>query len=186
MRQKHKGRKPRVVIDTSVLVAGISSFREPFQPGRNASADVLQRWVDKEHFTSLVTEEIFDEYKAVLKRLRVRSNLIGRIVNLIRERAEEVIVRTSLEISPDPKDDPFCICAELGGADFIITLNPRDFPADRVDAVVTSPDRFLAGRSSPPSPAVKLQSGGHVPTPATRCRQLAVVSGKLCGIAELP
>ena len=53
-----------------------------------------------------------DEYKEVLKRLRVRSGLIGRVVNLIRERAEEVKVRPSIEIQPDPKDDPFCLCAE--------------------------------------------------------------------------
>jgi hypothetical protein len=34
-----------------------------------------------------------EEYKEVLKRLRVRPNLIGKVVNLIRERAEEVKVR---------------------------------------------------------------------------------------------
>jgi len=54
-----------------------------------------------------VTEDILDEYKEVLKRLRVRSTLIGAVINLIRERAEPVNVRAALEISPDPKDDPF-------------------------------------------------------------------------------
>jgi hypothetical protein len=39
--RKVKSRKPRVVVDTSVLVAGISGFREPFVQGCNASADVL-------------------------------------------------------------------------------------------------------------------------------------------------
>ena len=87
---------------------------------------------------------ILDEYKEVLERLRVRSYLIGRIVNLIRERAEEVKTRRSIEISPDPKNDPFCLCSEQGKADFIVTLNPKDFPEERLRAMVVSPDRFYA------------------------------------------
>ena len=105
MPQKARKRKPRAVVDTSVLVAGISGFREPFVLGRNPSADVLHRWAEKNNFVWLVTEDILDEYKEVLKRLRVRPNLIGRVINLIRERAEEVRVHPSAEISPDPKDD---------------------------------------------------------------------------------
>jgi len=41
-----------------------------------------------------------DEYQDVLKRLRVRPYGSGRIVNLIREKAEEVKVRYLAEISP--------------------------------------------------------------------------------------
>ncbi|MGH2508662.1 MAG: PIN domain-containing protein, partial [Ktedonobacteraceae bacterium] len=78
-------------------------------------------------------------YKEVLKRLGVRPNLIGKVVNLIRERAEEVKVHASAEISPDPKDDAFCICAESGKADFIVTLNLKDFPQHRLKAKVVSP-----------------------------------------------
>jgi predicted nucleic acid-binding protein len=37
-----------------------------------------------------------------------------------------VNVHASFEISPDPKDDPFCLCSEEGNADFIVTLNPKD------------------------------------------------------------
>jgi predicted nucleic acid-binding protein len=126
-------------VDTNVLVAGVSGFREPYARGRNPSADLLHDWAEKNDFTWLVTEDILDEYKEVLKRLKVRPALIGRIVNLIRERAEEVKARYATEISPDPKDDPFCVCAEQGKADFIVTLNPSDFPADRLKAAVLSP-----------------------------------------------
>jgi predicted nucleic acid-binding protein len=142
--QKARKRKPRAVVDTSVLVAGISGFREPFVPGRNPSADVLHRWAEENNFIWLVTEEIFDEYKEVLKRLRVRPNLIGKVINLIRERAEGVKVRSSAEISPDPDDNPFCLCSEQGKADFIVTLNPKDFPEDRLKANVLLPDLFPA------------------------------------------
>ncbi len=144
MPPKAKKRKPRAVVDTSVLVAGISGFREPFVPGRNPSADVLHRWAEENNFIWLVTEEIFDEYKEVLKRLRVRPNLIGKVINLIRERAEGVKVRSSAEISPDPDDNPFCLCSEQGKADFIVTLNPKDFPEDRLKANVLLPDLFPA------------------------------------------
>jgi predicted nucleic acid-binding protein len=142
--QKAKKRKPRAVVDTSVLVAGISGFREPFVSGRNPSADVLHRWAERNSFVWLITEYILEEYKEVLERLRVRPNLIGRVINLIRERAEEVKVRRSVEISPDPKDDPFCLCSEQSNANFIVTLNPKDFPGDRLKAIVIHPSHFSA------------------------------------------
>jgi predicted nucleic acid-binding protein len=142
--QKARKRKLRAVVDTSVLVAGISGFREPFVPGRNASADVLHRWAEENNFIWLVTEEIFDEYKEILKRVRVRPNLIGKVINLIRERAEGITVRSSAEISPDPDDNPFCLCSEQGKADFIVTLNPKDFPEDRLKANIVLPNLFPA------------------------------------------
>jgi len=75
------------------------------------------------------------------------SASVGRPKNLltrrqIRARAEEVKTLSSIEISPDPKDEPFCLCAEQGMADFIVTLDPKDFPADRLKAEVVSPDLF--------------------------------------------
>lgn len=136
---KARKRKPRAVVDTNVLVAGISGFREPFVAGRNSSADVLYRWVERNNFVWLITEDILEEYKGVMKRLRVRPNLIGKVVNLLGERAEEIKIHPSAEISPDPKDDPFCLCSEQGNADFIVTLNLKDFPQDRLTANVVSP-----------------------------------------------
>ena len=144
MPPKGRRRGPRVVVDTSVLVAGIAGFREPFVPGRNPSADVLQKWAERGNFIWLVTEDILDEYKEVLKRLGVRRNLIGRVISLIRERAEEIKLRSSIEISPDPGDEPFCHCSEQGKADFIVTLNPDDFPQEHLRAKVVAPRHFLA------------------------------------------
>jgi predicted nucleic acid-binding protein len=125
-----------------VLVAGISGFREPFVPGRNPSADVLHNWAERNNFIWLITEDILDEYKEVLKRLRVRPNVIGKVINLIRERAEEIKLRSASEISPDPKDDPFCLGSEQGKADFIFTLNPKDFPEDRLKSKVIRPSEL--------------------------------------------
>ena len=135
-------RKPRVVIDTSVLVAGVSGFREPFVPGRNPSADILHKWAGQNNFAWLVTEDLLDEYKEVLERLGVRPNRIGTLINLVRERAEIVKVHWTPGISPDPGDDVFCHCAECGNADFIVTLNPKDFPADRLRSKIVLPVEF--------------------------------------------
>jgi uncharacterized protein len=144
--RKAKKTRRRVVVDTSVLVAGVSGFRETYIPRKNPSADVLREWADEWTFVWLVSEEILDEYKDVLKRLRVRPYVIGRIVNLIREKAEEVNVRYLTEISPDPGDDPFCLCAEQGKADIVVTLNPKDFPQDRLQATVILPERMATFR----------------------------------------
>ncbi len=110
MPPKARKRKPRVVVDTSVLVAGISGFREPYVLGKNPSADLLHRRAERRNFIWLVTEDILDEYKEILKRLGVRSNLIGRVINLIRERAEEVVFGSLPRFLPTPKTIRFA-CA---------------------------------------------------------------------------
>jgi hypothetical protein len=65
--------------------------------------------------------------------------MIGAFINLIRERGEAVEVRAEAEISPDPRDDPFCACSETGNADIIFTLNPKDFPQSSLKAKVLAP-----------------------------------------------
>ena len=143
MRPSQKRRGRRVVVDTSVVISGISAFKGSFTPGRNPSADTLRQWVEKGKFVWLVTPEILEEYKEVAKRLNVRPSVAGRLVNLLREEAEEVTVRKSVEISPDPGDNCFCACAEETRADFLVTLNPKDFPQEKLSAKVVSPAQFL-------------------------------------------
>jgi predicted nucleic acid-binding protein len=139
LQPKPRKKKQRAVVDTNVVVAGISGFREQYIPGRIPSADLLHRWASEEHFVWLYSEDVLAEYKEVLKRLHVRSAAIGALINIIRELGEPVEVRSSAEISPDPKDDAFCLCAEAGRADIIFTLNPRDFPQSRLKAKVIQP-----------------------------------------------
>jgi len=86
-----------------------------------------------------VSDEIVVEYKQVLARLGVRRPIIGKVVNLLREEAEHVLAPVLTNISPDPSDDPFCACAECGQADFIVTLNPKDFPQQLLSAHVIKP-----------------------------------------------
>jgi uncharacterized protein len=130
---------PRGVVDTSVLVAGIAGFRRRAVTTPNPSADLLRQWLQSSTFKWLVSEEILTEYKEVLSRLSVRPHLVGNIVNLLREEAEFVDVPFTVDISPDPADNPFCACAESGNAAFIITLNPKDFPQRKLRAKVIAP-----------------------------------------------
>jgi len=126
------------VIDTSVLVAGISGFKSGRAPA-NPSAELLHDWLENATFTWLITEDIVAEYREVLRRLSVRRNLIGEVINLLREEAELVDLRAIADLSPDPADNVFCACAEQGRAAFIATLNRKDFPQKRLSAKVISP-----------------------------------------------
>ncbi len=143
MKQSQKRRARRVVVDTSVLISGMSAFKGSFTSGMYSSADMLHEWVEKGSFVWLVTPEILEEYKEVARRLRVRPNVAGRLINVLKEEAEEVAVGGTIEISPDPGDNCFCWCAQDGRADFLVTLNPRDFPQMKLRAKVVSPREFL-------------------------------------------
>ena len=126
------------MIDTSVLVAGVAGFKSR-RDLENASASLLRDWLEGGTFTWLVTEDIVSEYKGVLTRLGVRRNLVGEIINLLREEAEFVDVRAASDVSPDPNDNVFCACAEQGHAAFIATLNRKDFPQKKLVSKVISP-----------------------------------------------
>jgi hypothetical protein len=70
------------------------------------------------------------------------------LINLLREEAELIAPRIK-KISPDPADDPFCACAEHGGADFLVTLNPKDFPQAALSAKVLAPGAPLPSGKTP-------------------------------------
>ena len=126
-------------MDTSVLVAGITGLKSTEIVPKNVSAKLLRDWIEEDTFVWLLSDEILLEYKLVLGRLGVRRPLIGKIVNLLREEAEHVPTSTPPNISPDAGDDPFCACAETGRADFIVTLNSKDFPQSLLSAHVIKP-----------------------------------------------
>ena len=100
---------------------------------------MLRDWIEHNTFLWLVNEDILDEYKGVLSRRGVRPAVLASAISLIRAGAEAVPLVTNTEISPDPGDEPFCACAEAGNADFIMTLNPADFPQYKLRAHVIAP-----------------------------------------------
>ena len=143
---RRKRPRRRGVVDTSVLVAGIAGFKRDAEPA-NASAMLLRDWVENDTFTWIMTAEILEEYAAVLAALRVRPSVIGRVINLLREEAEWIEPRRTVEADPDPGDSPFWTCAESGDADFVVTLNRRDFPQTKLKARILGPaDSFPSAR----------------------------------------
>ena len=85
-----KRKRPRGVVDTSVLVAGIAGFKPPEIAPKNPSAKLFRDWIEEDTFVWLVSDEILLEYKRVMARLGVRRPVIGKVINLIREEAELV------------------------------------------------------------------------------------------------
>ena len=142
MSPKPRHRRRRGVVDTSVLVAGVAGLKDPSVP-TTTSALFLHEWIEHDTFTWLVTRDILDEYTEVLARLGVRRAVIGQIVNLLRREAEFIETPRTVEAEPDPGDAPFWACAEAGAADFIVTLNTKDFPQDRLSAKVIGPHEPL-------------------------------------------
>lgn len=152
MSPKPRKRPPRRgVVDTSVLVAGIAGFKRGVEPA-SASAMFLRDWVENDTFTWIMTAEILEEYAAVLAALRVRPSVIGRVVNLLREEAEWIEPRRTVEADPDPGDSAFWTCADAADVDFVVTLNRRDFPQARLRARVIGPADSLpsSGRRKQP------------------------------------
>lgn len=131
------------MVDTSVLVAGIAGLKPTEITPQNSSARMFRDWVENGTFIWLVTDEIILEYKTVLARLGVRRSTIGRVINLLSEEGELISISADSSISPDPGDDPFCLCSEQGAADFIVTLNPKDFPQRLLGAHVIAPEEEI-------------------------------------------
>lgn len=70
-----------------MLVAGISTFRRDRpNPDNIRSARRIRARATRATFTWLVSDEILEEYRDVLRRLRVRRATIGRVLNLLAER----------------------------------------------------------------------------------------------------
>ncbi len=81
-----------------MLVAGVAGFKS-LRAVENPSASLLPDWLEIGTFTWLGTEDIVSEYRGVLTRLGVRRNLVGEIINLLREEAEFVYVRGQSDLA---------------------------------------------------------------------------------------
>lgn len=141
-------RPPRGVVDTSVLVAGVAGFRQ--DPTRTPSAVLLRDWCESPTFVWLITDEILEEYAEVLTRLNVRG--AATIVRLIAEEAEYVQMTAPMSGLPHEPDAHFAACADSGRADFLVTLNKKHFPQDRLSARVIAPTEPLSRQPSARKP----------------------------------
>ena len=92
---------------------GIQAFFPPARKEQavsdNPSRLLLERWLDrkKRSFDLVLTEDILDEYKEVLNRLRIRAVHTGNLIASLRSGCMLVQPWCSVEISPDPADNIF-------------------------------------------------------------------------------
>lgn len=119
----------RLVIDTMAVIRGARALRQKPPAPKTPELLLILSWIEDERsFDWLFSETILEEYREVLRRLKVPRNAVGRFINLLREAGVLVEVTGRGEYSPDPKDDPFYHCAIEGDGEYIVTDNTRDFP----------------------------------------------------------
>jgi hypothetical protein len=107
----------RVVLDTNILVSALIS------PAGHPAA-IYDAWEDGK-FTLLICAEHLDELRATLQKPRIAELLkphrAGRLVNQIKELAEEISSLPRVKRSRDPTDDFLLALSEAGHADYLVT-----------------------------------------------------------------
>ena len=107
----------RVVLDTNILVSALL-----LQQGHPAA--IYRAWQEG-NFTLLTCAEQLDELRQTLRKPaiaeRIKPYKAGRLVNELRELAEDVGVLPRVQRSPDPTDDFLLAMSEAGKADYLVT-----------------------------------------------------------------
>jgi putative PIN family toxin of toxin-antitoxin system len=112
----------RLVIDTNVIV---SAALKP---------ESLQRTTFLLAVTKparlYVSQPIMEEYADVLSRpeLRIRKGVRLQLLQLIKNHSHLASPSRRLEVASDPDDNMFLECADVAGADYLITGNQKHFP----------------------------------------------------------
>jgi uncharacterized protein len=128
----------RIVLDTNVLVSGL--LNPHGAPGRIVDL-VLEGTL-----TLLVDDRVLAEYQDVLTRPRFGFEAadVGAVIDFIDVSAERVPSVPLRLTALDPDDTAFIEVAHAGGADALVTGNPRHFRgATALGVTVVSPAAFM-------------------------------------------
>ncbi len=114
----------RIVVDTNVVVSAILRDRTPEK--------VLLFIVGRPDFEWVASEEILDEYRAVLRRPKfaLPADLLARWDERFQTSIGMWSVHESASLPRDEKDAKFLACALAADADFLIT-GDQDFTEAR-------------------------------------------------------
>ena len=107
----------RVVLDTNIIVSALIA------PAGKPAA-IIDAWLDGK-FVLLTCAEHLDELRSTLQKPRVaelvKPHRAGRLVNQVKEMAEDIDPLPRVERSPDPTDDFLLALSEAGKADYLVT-----------------------------------------------------------------
>lgn len=128
----------RIVLDTNIFV---SSLLQP----QGLPAEILTLALVGERVRLCVSAEIYSEYEEVIRRPRFRRSEqeIADALRAIRERGLWIKPSQRIRVCSDPDDDVFLECAHAAKAQFLVTGNPKHFPASWRDTKVVSARQFL-------------------------------------------
>ena len=107
----------RVVLDTNILISALMVQTGP-------PAAIYRAWQEGD-FTLLTCTAQLDELRATLHKPTVAACIkpykAGRLVNELKELAENVSRLPQVERSSDPEDDYLLALSEAGRADYLVT-----------------------------------------------------------------
>jgi putative PIN family toxin of toxin-antitoxin system len=134
--------RPRIVIDTNVIVAGLRSKL-------GWSYDLLSL-VDEGYFEICLSTPVALEYEEVIKRLAGTLAVSAADLDVVLDFWCECCRRVEVHFRwpsclPDPSDDAILELAVSGGCEYIVTFNKRHFgPAVEFGIRVMTPAEFIA------------------------------------------
>ena len=115
----------RVVLDTNIILSGLITTDRP-------PRYILDAWFEN-RFTLVSSEWQLSELRRVSRyakvRKRLKPHLVGRLVRRVRTKGILLTNLPTLELSPDPDDNPLLATAVAGQADVLVT-------GDRADVLV--------------------------------------------------
>ncbi len=115
----------RVVLDTGILIAALITMD-------THPALIYQAW-RKKRFELITSEWQLDEFRRVTRYSKLRRFLkpaeAGHLVNSLRHQAVVLETLPTVELSPDPDDNPVLAMAEASQAQYLITGDKKDLLA---------------------------------------------------------
>lgn len=115
----------RVVLDTGILIAALISTDTP-------PSLIYQAW-RKKRFELVTSEWQLGEFRRVPRFSKLRRFLkpaeAGNLVNGLRRQATVLEDLPTVELSPDPNDNPVLAMAKASKAQYLVTGDKRDLLA---------------------------------------------------------